>query len=66
MNNFKKSGHINEETISLYVDALMLDNIEIIPEQVISHVENCAGCKKEIIEVIEIMGICDLIAAIFQ
>jgi len=55
MNTFKKSGHINEETISVYVDALMLDNIEIIPEQVIAHVENCARCKKEIIEVIDIM-----------
>ncbi|MFC1733076.1 hypothetical protein ACFL6I_22485 [candidate division KSB1 bacterium] len=55
MNTLNKSGHINEEALSLYVDALMLDNIEIIPEQVIAHVENCTRCKKEIIEVIDMM-----------
>ena len=55
MNTFDNSGHLNEESVSLYVDALMTDNIDIIPEQIIEHVEHCARCKKEIIEVIDIM-----------
>ncbi len=55
MNSFNSKGHINEESISLYVDALMTKNIDLLPEQVIDHVENCTKCKKEIIEVVDIM-----------
>jgi hypothetical protein len=49
-----KAGHLNEAGISLYVDALLLEMKEKMPDVILNHVEECMLCKNEIIELHEI------------
>lgn len=53
-NFFNNEGHLNEEGISLYADALMNDSVEELPASLKAHVEECLHCKSEIIEVYEL------------
>ena len=48
-------GHLDENHIALYVDALILDKVEKLPIPVLEHVEDCMDCKKDIIELFEIL-----------
>ena len=48
-------GHLNEENIALYLDALSLDKVEKLPVPVLEHVEDCMDCKTDIIDLFEIM-----------
>lgn len=41
--------HLTEEEIALYVDALVLDNQDELPEEVQEHVAECFERKVEII-----------------
>jgi len=51
---FLNKGHINEAGISLYVDKMLLEETDFIPNVLLEHVENCKKCKSEIIELYEI------------
>jgi hypothetical protein len=46
--NFFSGGHLNDEGVSLYVDALKLDRVQNLPQMILSHVEDCHRCKQEI------------------
>jgi hypothetical protein len=45
---FKENGHLNETGVALYVDALKLDTVDQVPEEVRRHVEECTECKTNI------------------
>lgn len=47
--------HLNEEGISVCVDALHEDNIDLLPSSLITHVEHCTQCKQHIIEVHDLL-----------
>jgi hypothetical protein len=45
---FGGDGHLNEEGVSLYVDALKLERTAELPRETRLHVANCQRCRKEI------------------
>jgi hypothetical protein len=45
---FTDEGHLDDNNIALYVDALILDKIETLPTSVLEHVEDCMECKTSI------------------
>ncbi|MCP4149182.1 MAG: hypothetical protein GY757_15655 [bacterium] len=45
-----ENGHLNDEAVALYTDALMEGNLTEIPELVLIHVEECTPCKDKIID----------------
>jgi len=52
---FTDEGHLHDNYIALYVDALILDKVEALPIPVLEHVEDCMKCKTGIIELFEIL-----------
>lgn len=48
---FFTDQHLNENGIALYVDALMLERMESLPEELRRHVEQCDECKHHIMQV---------------
>lgn len=50
MNYTNKHGHLNDETIALYVDALKLDKTDEMPEEVLQHIDDCNICHSQAIE----------------
>ena len=50
MNFFKEDSHLSEEAVALYVDALKLESLDRIPEEIRDHVSECSMCKIEIEE----------------
>ncbi|MGA7161155.1 MAG: hypothetical protein WBZ48_09135 [Bacteroidota bacterium] len=49
---FGNDAHLNEEALALYVDALELNKVYLLPDAVLLHVKECAECKSDIIEVL--------------
>jgi len=47
---FDAEGHLNDEGIALYVDALILSRLNQLPPEVIDHLEECMKCKHEVTE----------------
>ncbi len=41
-------GHLEEEGVALYVDALRSGDIAALPADILSHVEDCLECKKQV------------------
>jgi hypothetical protein len=52
---FGESGHLNDEGVALFVDALKLDTVNQIPEQIRRHVEDCTECKTSITGVFSLL-----------
>jgi len=52
---FDENGHLNDEGVALFVDALKLDTVNQIPEQIRRHVEDCAECKTSITGVLTLL-----------
>jgi hypothetical protein len=49
MNNLEKyRDHLTEEEIALYVEAVAGDKHDLLPRDILNHVENCISCKVEI------------------
>ena len=48
-------NHLPEEQLALYVDALVLDQQDQLPEEILEHVEECEECKMEVIGVRELI-----------
>ncbi len=51
---FNPGGHLSEEGIALYVDALRLDTLDELPERLAAHVAECPSCKGEALDVYEV------------
>jgi len=52
---FKEEGHLNDEAIALFSDALILKREEMLDIGIRNHVENCQQCRKEVFAIYEIM-----------
>lgn len=50
-----KEGHLTNNFISLYIDALLLDRVNKLPIEVLEHVEDCKICKQSILEGYDIL-----------
>jgi hypothetical protein len=48
------NNHLTDESVALYADAIILDKVEILPEEILDHTENCSFCKKVVFSVYEI------------
>jgi anti-sigma factor RsiW len=48
-------SHLTENELAQYVDALLSDKQDQLPEEILEHVEECFECKMEIIEVWELI-----------
>jgi hypothetical protein len=45
-----KTEHISEQDVCLYVDALKLRKTDLLPEDIVAHVADCAACKQEVMQ----------------
>jgi hypothetical protein len=45
---YARDGHLNEEGVALYVDALKLERTAELPRETRMHVSQCQRCRKEI------------------
>ncbi len=50
-----KEGHLTNDFISLYIDALLLGHVNKLPNEVLEHVEDCKICKQRILEGYDIL-----------
>ena len=55
MGSIKEGGHLNDEAIALFSDALILKREEMLDIEIRNHVENCQQCRKEVFAIYEIM-----------
>jgi hypothetical protein len=46
--HFNERGHLNEEGVALYVDALKLDRTDRLPEPIRAHVAGCQECRANV------------------
>ncbi len=53
-NLLKSDGHLTDEAIYLYNDALKLERAEELPADVRAHVQDCLECKRSIFEIYNI------------
>ncbi len=53
---FNVDGHLSEEGIAIWVDALQYQKTGALPEKVKEHVENCALCKSAVVELYSVIG----------
>jgi hypothetical protein len=45
---FRADSHLTDEAVALYVDALKLDRLRMLPQSMLEHVEKCETCKQEV------------------
>lgn len=50
-----ENGHLNDDASALMVEAMLRDKIEIVPEPVREHVEECETCRSTIIELVSFL-----------
>lgn len=48
MNYFNRHGHLTDEGLSLYAEALKLDRLDQLPIEVLAHVEQCPECESQV------------------
>ncbi len=53
------SDHLTEQELAQYVDAIRGEWQELLPEKSLGHVEDCASCKVELIEILDLMDTLD-------
>ena len=54
--NYFFEGHLNDEAVALYAEAINSDDFDTIPEILLLHVEDCHICKKKIITISQIIS----------
>jgi hypothetical protein len=54
-NLFREDAHLNEEALALYVDALKLNKVYLLPSAILGHVGDCEECKSEIVETLSLV-----------
>jgi len=47
--------HLTEMEIAQYVDALVAEKQDQLPKGILEHVEECLECKKEVIEILDLI-----------
>ncbi len=52
---FTRDGHLHDEAVAFYVDALKLDQTARLPVAVTGHVETCSVCKEAVFELHEVV-----------
>lgn len=52
---FTDHMHLNDEGAALYVDAIVLEKTDLLPEKMRQHVEGCEPCQRRIIELRDLM-----------
>lgn len=50
-----REGHLHEEAIALYVDALRLQQVEQLPAELVEHVAGCFLCKEAVFTLCEVL-----------
>lgn len=53
--NYFNNGHLNDDAFALFLDALVLDKVNLLPSMIRSHVEDCQQCKLEMLALYDIM-----------
>lgn len=56
MNTFDNHSHLDAESISRYAEAMYSGNMETLAAPLVSHVENCAQCHGEVVELFTILN----------
>jgi|GEM_PF-2150252 len=51
---FNSGGHLTEESIAMWVDAIRDNAISGLPEPVSSHGEVCLSCKEKVLEIVQV------------
>lgn len=52
---FDEEGHLNDFASTLYVEARLLKRTEDLPDEVLTHIEECASCQREVFELYQIL-----------
>ncbi len=53
---FSPNNHLSENGIALYVDAIKLEQVGKLPEEILRHVEECEECAMQVMEVTELVS----------
>ncbi len=53
---FNKEGHLSDEGLALYVDALKLEQVENLKEDIRTHIENCLECHQQALDLFVVVG----------
>lgn len=51
----RATTHLADEELALYVDAIVLSLQDQLPKEILHHVMKCTGCKKELMELLDLM-----------
>ncbi len=54
--NFIQDGHLTEEGLAVYADALHFHRLNTLPVDIRQHVEQCSDCKKKIMFIDSVMS----------
>ncbi len=52
---FFADNHLKDEAIALFVDALILNKVELLIDEIRTHVEDCTQCKMGVFALYEII-----------
>jgi len=48
-------NHLSDEQLAHYVDALVSDHLDQLPEEILEHVEECFECKVTILDELDLV-----------
>ena len=51
----KASAHLTDEEFALYTDAIILNSLDRLPNEILCHVMECIRCKKELLELLNLV-----------
>lgn len=57
---FNPDGHLSEQAVALFAEALKYSGAELMPDEVSLHVEDCFDCKAAILDVSELISLDEL------
>ena len=49
------NDHLTNAGMSIYVDAMIIDNYTFVPEPITNHIEKCDKCKRNALELFEML-----------
>lgn len=49
------TDHLNEQHIALYVEAMLLDRVHLLPRKVRKHIAACDDCSMRVIRLYKLM-----------
>ena len=47
--------HLEEESVVLYVEAMLLDKVHLLPKKICEHTINCEACSLRVIRLYKLM-----------